>query len=114
MAGVTTDGAIEDGYTLCGSTESRTNNNAAGSEMKRLDIGGDVAARRRESRHAPRPAVLIGGQAEVGEGDREEPLKGQESEEGGSGGGGGGFDEVGYTPHPRGMAPPSGVVQGDS
>ena len=73
-----------------------------------------MAACRRESGHAPRPAVLPGGQAEVGEGDREEPLKGQEEEDGGSGGGGGGFDEGGSTPHPRGVAPPSGVVQGGS
>ena len=74
----------------------------------------DVAARRRESRHAPRPEVLPGGQAEVGKGDREEPIKGQEEEDGGGRGGGGGLDEGGSTPHPRGVAPPSGVVQGDS
>ena len=79
-----------------------------------LDLGVDVAACRRESRHAPRPAVLPGGQAEFGEGDREEPSKGQEEEDGGGGGGGGGIDEGGSTPHPRGVAPPSGVVQGDS
>ena len=114
MAGATTGGAITDRHTLCGSTESRTKTSTAGSETKRLDIGRDVAARRRESRHATRPAVLPGGQAEVGEGDREEPLKGQEEEDGGSGGGGGGFDEGGSTPHPRGVAPPSGVVQGGS
>ena len=113
MAGAATGGAIEDGNTLCGSTESRTENSAAGSETKRLDLGGDVAARQRESRHAPRPAVLLGGQAEIGEGDREEPSKGQEEEDGGGGGGGGGADEGGATPHPRGVAPPSGVVQGD-
>ena len=114
MAGAATGGAIEAGHTLCGSTESRTENSVAGSETKRLDIGGDVAACRRESRHAPRPAVLLGGQAEVGEGYQEEPSKGQEEEYGGNGGGGGGIDEGGSTPHPRGVAPPSGVVQGDS
>ena len=114
MAGATTGGAIADGHTLCGSTESRTETSAAGSKTKRLDLGGDVAARRRESRHAPRPAVLPGGQAEVGEGDREEPIKGQEEEDGGGGGGGGVLDEGGSTPHPRGVAPPSGVVQGNS
>ena len=114
MASASTGGAIADGHTLCGSTESRTKTSAAGSETKRLDIGGDMAARRRESRHTPRPAVLPGGQAEVGEGDREEPLKGQEEEDGGSGGGGVGLDEGGSTPHPRGVAPPSGVVQGSS
>ena len=100
MAGAATGGAIEDGHTLCGSTESRTENSAAGSETKRLDIGGDVAACRRESRHAPRPAVLPCGQAEVGEGDREDPRKGQEEEDRGGGGGGGVTDEDGATPHP--------------
>ena len=114
MAGATTGGAIADGHTLCGSTESRTKTSATGSEMKRLDLGGDVAALRQESRHAPRPAVLPGEQAGVGEGDREEPSKGQEEEDGGGGGGGGGLDEVGSNPHPRGVAPPSWVVQGDS
>ena len=114
MAGATTGGAIADGHTLWGSTESRTKTSAAGSETKRLDLGGDVAARRRESRHAPRPAVLPGGQVEVGEGDRGEPSKGQEEEDGGGGGGGVVIDEGGSTPHPRGVAPPSGVVQGDS
>ena len=114
MAGAATGGAIADGHILCGSTESRTKTSAAGSETKRLDLGGDVAARRQESLHALRPAVLPGGQAEVGIGDREEPLKGQEEEDGGSGGGVGGLDEGGSTPHPRGVAPPSGVVQGGS
>ena len=114
MASTATGGAIEDGHTLCGSTESRTENSAAGSETKRLDLGGDVADRQRKSRHAPRPAVLPGGQTEVGEGDQEEPIKGQEEEYGGGGGGNGGIDEGGSTPHPRGVAPPSGVVQGDS
>ena len=74
----------------------------------------NVATHRRESLHAPGPAVRPGGQAEVGEGDREEPLKGQEEEDGGSRGGGGGFDEGGSTPQSRGVAPPSGVVQGGS
>ena len=86
MAGAATGGTIADGHTLCGSTESRTETSAAGSETKRLDLGGNVAAHRRESLHAPGPAVLPGGQAEVGEGDREEPLKVQEEEDGGSGG----------------------------
>ena len=93
MAGAATGGAIEDEHTLCGSTESRTEKSAAGSETKLLDLGGDVAARRRESRHAPKPAVLPGGQAEVGEGDREDPRKGQEEEDRGGGGGGGGIDD---------------------
>ena len=92
MASTATGGAIADGHTLCGSTESRTKTSAAGREMKRLDLGGDVAACRRESCHAPRPAVLPGGQAEVGEGDREGHCKGQEEEDGGGRGGGGGFD----------------------
>ena len=47
-------------------------------------------------------------------GDWEEPSKGQEEEDEGGGGGGGGIDEVRSTPHPRGVAPPSGVVQGNS
>ena len=51
-------GAIEDGHALCGSTESRTENGAEGGETKRLDLGRDVAARRRESRHTPGPEVL--------------------------------------------------------
>ena len=72
-----------------------------------------MAARRRESRHAPRPAVLSGGQADLGEEDQTESSGGQEEEDGGGGGGGGGADEGGATPHPRGVAPPSGVVQGD-
>ena len=45
MAGGATDGAIEGGHTLCGSTESRTKKGAAGGETKRLDLGRDVAAR---------------------------------------------------------------------
>ena len=63
-----------------------------------------MAACRRESRHAPRPAVLPGGQADLWEEDQTEPRKGQEEEDGGSGGGGGGTDEGGATPHPRGVA----------
>ena len=38
MAGAATGGAIEDGHTLCGSTESRTEKSAAGSETKRIDL----------------------------------------------------------------------------
>ena len=113
MAGGATGGAIEDGHTLCGSTESRTEKGAAGGETKCLDLGGDVAARRRESCHTLRPAVLPGGQADLGEEDRTEPRKGQEEEDGEGGGGGGGADEGGATPHPRGVETPSGVVQGD-
>ena len=112
MTSGATGSAIEDGHTLCGSTESRTKKGAAGSETKRLDLGGDVAARQQESRHAPRPAVLPGRQADLEEEDRTEPRKGQEEDDGGGGGGGGGTDEGGATPHPRGVAPPSGVVQG--
>ena len=44
MAGGATGGAIQGGHTLCGSTESRTEKGATGSETKRLDLGGDVAA----------------------------------------------------------------------
>ena len=98
MAGAATGGAIKDGHTLCGSTESRTEKGAAVSETERLDLGGHMAAHQRESRHAPRPAVLPGGQADLGEGDWEEPSKVQEEEDGGGGGGGGGTDEGGATP----------------
>ena len=113
MAGGATGGASEGGQTLCGSTESRTEKGAAGGETKRLDLGGGVAARRRESCHAPGPKVLSGGQADLGEKDQTESSGGQEEEDGGGGGGGGGTDEGGATPHPRGVAPTSGVVQGD-
>ena len=82
MAGAATGGTLADGHTLCGSTESRTKTGAAGSETKRLDLGGNVATHRPETLHAPGPAVRASGQAEVGEGDREEPLKGQEEEDG--------------------------------
>ena len=113
MASDATGGAIEGGHALCGSTESRTKNGAEGGETKCLDLGGDVAARGRESRHAPGPTVQPGGQADLGEKDLTESVGGQEEEDGGGGGGGGGVDEGGATPHPRGVAPPSGVVQGD-
>ena len=93
--------------------KSIATNGAEGGETKRLDLGGDVAARRRESRHAPGPTVQPGGQAGLGEKDPTESGEGQEEEDGGGGGGGGGVDEGGSTPHPRGVAPPSGVVQGD-
>ena len=73
-----------------------------------------MATHRRESLHAPGPAVCESGQTEVGEGDQGGTRKGQEEEDRGGGGGGGGFDEGGSTPHPRGVAPPSGVVQGGS
>ena len=99
MADGATGGVIEGRHTLCGSMESRTEKGAAGGETKRLDLGGDVAARRRESRHAPRPAVLSGGQAYLGEEDQTESSRGQEEEDGGGRGGGGGADEGGDTPH---------------
>ena len=86
----------------------------AGSETKRLDLGRNVATHRRDSFHAPGHAVREGGQAEVGEGDQGKTRTGQEEEDGGGGGGGGGYDEGGSTPHPRDVAPPSGVVQGNS
>ena len=113
MAGGATGGAIEGGHALCGSTESRTENGAEGGETKRLDLGVDVAARQRESHNAPEPEGLSGGKTDLGEEDQTEPGGGQEEEDGGGGGGGGGVDEGGSTPHPRGVAPPSGVVQGD-
>ena len=109
-----TGGTLTDGHAICGSTESRTKTNTAGSETKRLDPGGNVATHRRESLHAPGPAVREGGKAEVGEIDPGESHTGQAVEDGGGGGGGGGYDEGGSTPPPRGVAPPSGVVQGGS
>ena len=45
MAGAATGGAIEDGHTLCGYKESRTEKGSAGGETERLDLGGDVVAR---------------------------------------------------------------------
>ena len=113
MASGATGGAIEDGHALCGSTESRTENGIEGGETKLLDLGGDVAARRQESCHAPGPEVLSGGKTDLGEKDQTESSGGQEEEDGGGGGGGGGVDEGEATPHPIGVAPPSGVVQGD-
>ena len=94
--------------------ESRPKANTAGSETKRLDLGRNVATHRRESLHAPGPAVREGGQAEVGKGNQGESRAGQKEEDGGGGGGGGGSDEGVPTSYPRGVAPPSGVVQGGS
>ena len=98
LAGEATNGTLTDGHSICGSTESRTKTNTAGSETKRLDLGGNVATHQRESLHAPGPAVQEGGQAEVGDGDQGETRTGQEEEDGGGGGGGGGYDEGGATP----------------
>ena len=44
VAGEATSKTNEDGRTLRGSTESRTESETAGGETKRLDIGGDVEA----------------------------------------------------------------------
>ena len=41
-------------------------------KTKRLDLGGDVAACRRESRHAPEPEGLSGGKTELGAADQTE------------------------------------------
>ena len=65
MAGEATDKTITYGRTLCGSTESRTEAETAGGETKILDLGGDVEAHRRESLHAPGPAVREGGHEAV-------------------------------------------------
>ena len=73
----------------------------------------DVADRRRESRLAPGSKDRTGGATDLGATDPTEPGGGSEAEDGGGGGGGGGIDEGGATPHPRGVAPPSGVVQGN-
>ena len=66
MAGEATGGILADRHSICGSTESRTKTNTAGSEAKRLDLGGNAATHQRESLHAPGPAVREGGQAELG------------------------------------------------
>ena len=66
MAGGAAGGATEDGHALCGSTESRTKDGAEGGETKRLDLGGDVAARRRESRLAPGPKDRSGRATDLG------------------------------------------------
>ena len=44
VAGEATKKTITDGQTRCGSTESRTKDETAGGEMKRLDLGGNVEA----------------------------------------------------------------------
>ena len=72
MAGGATGGSIEFGHALCGSTESRSVNGAEEGETKRLDLGGDVAARRRESRHAPEPKGLSGKKTDLGAADQTE------------------------------------------
>ena len=113
MAGGAAGSAIKGGRALCGSTESRTKDSAEGGATKRLDLGGDVATCRRESRLAPGSNDRTGGATDLGATDPTEPGGGSEAEDGGGGGGGGGIDEGGSTPHPRGVAPPSGVVQGD-
>ena len=82
------------------STDIRPKANTAGSETKRLDLGGNVATHRQKSLHAPGPAVRSGGQAEVGKGYQEESRAGQAEEDGGGGGGGGGYDEGGSGPRP--------------
>ena len=43
LAGEATDGTLTDGNSLCGSTESSPKANTAGSETKRLDLGGNMA-----------------------------------------------------------------------
>ena len=110
LAGEATDRTITAGHTLCGSTESRPKANNAGSETKRLDLGGNVEAHRRESLHAPGPAVREGGQETAEEIYHGEFGAGPTEEGGGGGGGGGGSDEGGTTSYPRGVVPPSGVV----
>ena len=110
VASEATDRTITAGHTLCGSTESRTKAKTAGSEMKRLDLGGNVEAHRRESLHAPGPAVREGGQETADKRNHGEFGAGPTEEGGRGGGGGGGSDEGGPTSYPRGVVPPSGVV----
>ena len=40
MAGEATGRTLSDGHAICGSTESRTKTNTAGSETKRLELSG--------------------------------------------------------------------------
>ena len=63
LADEATKVTLTDGHSICGSTESRPKTNTAGSDMKRLDLGGNVATHRQESLHAPGPPVREGGQA---------------------------------------------------
>ena len=113
MAGGATEGAIEDGRALRGSTESRAKTRAEGGAPKRMDLGSNVATRRRESRLAPGSNEGTGRETDLGTSDTQEPSGGQAAEDGGGGGGGRVPDEGGSTPHLRGVAPPSGVVQGN-
>ena len=73
-----------------------------------------MATHRRESLHAPGRVVQSGRQEAVGKGNHGESRAGQTEEGGGGGVGGGGSDEGRPTSHPRGVVPPSGVVQGGS
>ena len=110
VAGEATDRTITARHTLCGSTESRTKAKTAGTKTKRLDLGGNVEAHRRESLHAPGPAVREGGQEADGKSGASE-FGNKLTEEGRrGGGGGGGSDEGGPASYPRGVVPPSGVV----
>ena len=59
-------------------------------------------------------AVRSGGQEAVGKGNHGESSARKTEEGEGGGGGGGNSDEGGPTSHPRGVVPPSGVVQGGS
>ena len=110
VAGEATDKTITAGRTLCGSTESRTKARTAGSETKRLDLGGNVEAHRRESLHTPGPAVREGGQEAVDRNDHSEFGAGLTEEGGRGGGGGGGSDEGGPASYPRVVVPPSGAL----
>ena len=67
MASEATGKTIVDGKNLCGSTESRTKAKTAGGKTKRLDLGGDVGAHRRESLRALGPALWDSVQAADGE-----------------------------------------------
>ena len=86
VAGEATGKTITYGQTLCSSTESRTEAETAGGETKRLDLGRDVEAHRRENLRALGPAVWEGGQEADGESGASEFVSGP-TEEGGRGGG---------------------------
>ena len=85
VAGEATGKTIMAGHTICCSTESRTKAKNAGSETKRLDLGGNVEAHRQESLHAPGPAVREGRQETADESYHGEFGAGP-TEEGGGGG----------------------------
>ena len=114
MANEAADEANTDRSNFCGPTEGRPKCATARDKMKFLDIRGDMEALRQESLCAPRPKEGAGVSTadwESGNGE----LGGRPKTEGGqSGGRVGGAGGGGSTPHPVGVVPHTGVVQGCS